>query len=220
MIQIKPSGKAAPGIRLLVLVLLLLGLASSPALARDFRMSFGVDVGYFVPVGNWTEHRYAPGVDQFQGAGTVMVEFATALSSRIHVAPFFTSTRLGVGDWEKYARAQGDAVSASALMTSFGMAFRYYALRSDPSFFDFDLGITYFNLSGDESSAGYSYDYDFMKRGVGLLFGVGYMRRVSRDIALRASVRLIYDEDGVHYADGESRHVYGIPVTVGVRYLF
>jgi hypothetical protein len=198
---------------------ILLSTAICQAADRDPGSSLGIHFGYFAPFGDWTEHRYAQGVDLFQGDFTFGGELEVQIVS-IYAGFFYNYMRLRTGDWENYAQSQGDDLSASASMNEFGVRFKYYFTTDAPNFANLSLGLAGYNLQGNESYGGRTYDYDFLDGGVGITLGSAYKRMLSPRVALDVEVRVFFVIEGVKYADGEVRDVMGAPVTAGLSYHF
>ena len=203
----------------IAVLVLVLATANCRAGDSDPGSSLGVHFGYFVPFGDWTAHRYAEGVDLFQGDFTFGGELELRIFG-VHVGFFLNYTRLRTTDWENFAQSQGDDISASASMTDYGIRFKYYFVRNAPNFVNLSLGVGGYNLRGQESFAGRTYDYDFLDGGVGITLGCAYKRQMSPRLALTLEARVIFVAEGVKYADGEVHDVIGVPVTVGLSYLF
>jgi hypothetical protein len=208
-------------VRLQVSLLALSVLASSLTVADDrgSRPSFGIDVGYFTPSGNWTSHRYAAGVDQFRGGFSIGTELEFRFFA-LDLALYGRYTRFNVDDWTDYARSMGDQVSASASMIDSGMLMKFYFIEGSRDRASLGLGLTYYGFNGDESFGGYSYSYDFLVGNLGYVLELGYKRLLSDEFALAAAVRCNFLLEGVRYADGEKYDIIGIPVTLGIRRLF
>lgn len=204
----------------LVVVLAVLG---APSVGRSEKADPGVSLeihgGYFTPVGDWTAHRYAEGVDQLRGGFMIGGEFEFPLWG-LHWSLFYDYTRLDTSPWEEYAQSQGDDISASAAMSDFGLRIKHYLARGGPDYLNLHVGLGSYNMRGTESYAGRTYDYDFLQNGFGLSVGFGYKRKLGPQIALVLRVDFFIAAEGIKYADGESADVYGVPVTLGIGYLF
>lgn len=208
---------------LIVAGMLFVQLLSNQAVAdtgqdRDMRPTLGFDLGYFLPVGDWAAHRYAPGVDQFGGGLVAGGEFEASVA-QFGLVLFGSHTRLGLDDWTSYSSSMGDAISASASFSSVGFLIRLYLLRSIPNFLDLGLGLGYFGFNGQESFASFSYDYNFLSSGLGIIGELGYKRLLGPNVALTLSTKAVLVPDGVEYADGPKYDVVGFPITLGIRYI-
>ncbi len=192
---------------------------AAPGPAPDDTRSVGLNLGYFAPLGDWKVHPYAPGVDLLKGGFTIGGELEGHLIG-INFAVFMNYTRFRLSDWVDYARSQGDYITASTSMVSTGLLAKFYFMRSRASFMDFDLGFAYCAFNGHESYDTYSYDYNFLRDRVGMIFGLGFWQTMSPSLALTLNVRTLLIFEGVRYPDGLQHDVYGMPLTAGLRYLF
>jgi hypothetical protein len=192
---------------------------AGPGPAPDKTNSLALNFGYFAPLGDWKAHPYAPGVDLLKGGFTLGGELEGHLIG-INFALFMNYTRFGMGDWVDYARSQGDYITASTSMVSTGLLAKFYFMRSWASFMDFDLGFAYCAFNGHESYDTYSYDYNFLRDEVGMVFGLGFWQTMSPSLALTLNIRTLILFEGVRYPDGVQHDIYGMPLTAGLRYLF
>jgi hypothetical protein len=203
----------------IVLTSLLVPVLATYCSAQKVSPSLGLDFGYFIPVGDWNSHRYAEGVDLFKGGLSVAGEFEFRLF-KIPLALFMSYTRFNLDDWIAYARENGDEISASASMYGYGLLFKFYFLKKARNFLEFNLGMGFFNFQGQESFAGYTYDYNFLTDEAGFIGGLGYKRLLSPRFALCIAVKCIAIIEGIRYADGQRYDIVGLPVTAGVRFIF
>lgn len=182
------------------------------------KFSIGAGIGVFQPMGDWTDHRYAPGVDQFSrgflGEGIIEYQFGTWGAA----AAFFSGSSLGVGDWEDYAQSMGDDVTANAHMYHYGVLFRPYLLYRPAHIVKLDFGIGVFQAKGNESFLYFSYDYTFLQDKASLITGIEYSRFFNRNLAISVRVGFLFADGGVNFADGFTQNVMGLPVTVGIRF--
>jgi hypothetical protein len=206
-------------VRISALLVALFVATGAPADDRGPGTSLGFHVGYFAPVGDWNAHRYAPGVDQFQGGFTFGGELELRIFS-FHLGIFADYMRLSTKQWEDYAQGQGDEVVASGAMNDVGARLKFYLARRGPDLMNLSLGFVAVGMSGKESFAGRTYDYDFLRGGGGFVLGIQYKRVLSPHLALTAEVRALFVIEGIKYADGEVRDVTGLPLTLGLTYLF
>jgi hypothetical protein len=105
-------------------------------------------------------------------------------------------------------------------MVDYGLRFKYYFARRAPHYLNVSLGVGAYDLRGQESFDGRTYDYGFLQGGLGIVFGLGYKRLLSPEVAFTMEARVIFVVEGVKYADGEVRDVAGLPLTVGLSYMF
>jgi len=209
--------------RLFLIVITFPSLFTGSAVGQEnqdeYSGSFGLDIGYFLPVGNWTTHRYAEGVDQFQGG----LMFGAELEARIFKIPIglsYNYIRLSVEDWVDYAAQRGDPISASASMGVYGLTVKYYFLKKKPHLMVLELGGSYVTLKGHENFAGYSYDYNFLNPGLGFILVLGYNYLFNEHIALAIKAKALFRLEGISYADGQTNDIIGLPLTAGIKYFF
>ena len=202
-----------------LLLLFLTNIASGQNSNDSLFHSFGIDVGYFSTLGDWKKHRYAVGVDQFQGSFNFGAELETKLLNA-GIGFLFSYSKLSVEDWEKFAQHEGDQIDASASMVNLGILLKLYLLTEIPQMLNLDVGVCYIFSEGHETFETYSYDYNFLKSGIGFITGMGYKHLLNKKIALVFNVRCLIKPDGIKYADGKSYTVIGLPLTLGIRYFF
>lgn len=181
--------------------------------------SLGFDGGYFFPVGHWKTHRYAAGVDQFQGDFKIGLELETKIT-RIGIGIIAGYSRLDLSQWEEYAQRRGDIISASANIYDLGLLFKYYFIAQKPSLASIDLGFNYFFPQGHETFSAYSYDYSFFNSNFGFMIGIGVKHLLSDNLALSLNIRGMLSIEGVKYPDGLTYDIMGLPITIGIRYIF
>ena len=198
-----------------LLVLLLPGLCAG----QEVTPSLGFDLGWFVPLGDWTAHPYAEGVQQFKGGPTLGGELELRIFG-INMGFFYTHTKLDVDDWVNYALSQGDDISASCSMKIYGIVLKHYFGKEAPNLFDLELGLAHVSFDGRESHAGHSYPYNFLTSDAGFVLGLSYKRLLSPRVALVLNARGFMVWDGVRYVSGERQHIFGLPLTAGVRLIF
>ena len=201
-------------------VLFMLGISLSQS---STKIIFGADVGYFFPMGDWTSHRYVLEYDitdidvkQFKG-GYVLVPEIELKFTDISLGLYYNYTKLSASDWEDYARRTGDIVSASSSMSQLGGFIRYFFLNREPNLMNLEIGMNYIFLNGQEKFNGYSYDYDFLNKGVGFTFGAGYQYSVNERLSLVANVRALWRPEGIKYPEGKAYDIFGIYFTPGIR---
>jgi hypothetical protein len=212
----------ATATRLVLMGAVLLTLVGSNVLGQTGeargKFSVGLHAGMFLPMGAWTEHRFAPGVNQFQkgiyGGGILEME----LGSRVGLGLEFGYEKLDVGDWVDYAALKGDRISASAEMGHIGILLRPYLLKRTRDLLKLDFGFALVFPSGQETYAPTTYTYDFMKANIGFVTGLEFDHFVSARMAIAGRLNVIMVSSGIKYADGVSHAIYGLPVSVGIRY--
>ena len=177
----------------------------------------GIDGGYFQPLGAWAEHRYAQGTDLFGGSATLRGELELRMR-RLGIALNASYTKLNTGAWEAYARDRDDELEASASLTQFGLLLKPYFKMRRPHAVNLEFGLIYSLPSGEERFAGRRFEYDFLKAVFGFMAGVGYERYLSQSTALTFRLGWMFAPGGVHYADGTTYGLSGLPATVGIRF--
>jgi hypothetical protein len=180
-------------------------------------MRFGIDAGYFQPLGEWMDHRYALGADFFRGSPTFRGEVELRMR-KWGIALNAGYTNLNTGAWEEYAWAHSDEIAASASLTQLGLLLKPYLKTRRPHVVKLEFGLIYSLPKGEERFAGRRFDYDFLKSGFGFMAGVGYDRYLSQYTALTLRAGGVFVPDGVQYADGVKYGLNGMPITVGIRF--
>jgi len=181
--------------------------------------SFGFDGGYFLPLGEWKTHRYAEGVDHFQGNFKIGSELEIK-SNKIGIGFIGSYSRFDLSEWEEYAQLKGNIIDASASLYELGILFKYYALVQKINLASIDLGVNYLFLNGRETFASYSYNYDFLRSKFGFIMGIGFKHLLADNLALNFNIRGVFLLEGIKYADGLTYDMTGLPMTVGIRYIF
>jgi hypothetical protein len=138
----------------------------------------------------------------------------------INFGVFGSYSRLNTNDWVDFAQSNGDQIAASSSLYNLGLLFKFYYVKRHPNFLDLNIGVAYFNFSGQESFAGHNYDYDFIGNSAGLLGGLGYKRVLSDKFALALGLRGSFVPEGVKYADGEKHDFFGLSLILGIRRIF
>jgi len=184
------------------------------------RFSFGANIGTFEPRGDWADHPYAKGVKQFS-RGLFMegiIEFEVAKWGGFALS--FGGCGLGTSDWVDYAASQDDQITASARMYLFGVYFRPYLLNRPTGILKLDVGCGSLSPSGSENynDLHISYDYDFLKSGLVLITGFEYCHFFKPNLAVALRAGLLYADGAVEYADGPKHSIFGMPLTVGIRF--
>ena len=202
-----------------VSIALVLGVASGQDVSENFS-SFGLDVGYYFPFGEWNQHIYAQGVDQFGGGYYISGSFGYRFQPRLGALAYAFYAPMDVSDWEKFVQDQGDAITASAYATGILLGMQVYLLEKKPNLLTIDLNWGWVYLSGKESYESFSYNYDFLKSSVAVALGIGYNFLFTENVALALNVKGFYIFQGIRYSEGDSYDVIMLPVTAGIIYLF
>ncbi|NUO78802.1 hypothetical protein HUU05_01895 [candidate division KSB1 bacterium] len=180
-------------------------------------LTLGINGGYFQPNGDWTAHRYAQGLDLFQGGATVHGEFELVYA-RVGIALRAGYANLSTTEWEEYASARGDEIQASASLFHVGVLLKPYLKTSEPDVIKLELGVLYALANGEEQFDNTRFEYDFFNSGFGFTGGVGYEHYFSRTTALTAQAITVLVLNGVRYADGEQHTLRGLSLVLGIRY--
>lgn len=198
------------------------GQDDSTAAARPERthgkFSLGGGIGVFQPVGSWADHRYAPGINQFTRGFTAEAVLEYQLADWVGLGGVIGGGGLGTGEWVDYAASMGSDVTASAKMFYLAALVRLYLLNRPKYMLKLDLGGGTFGPTGQESYLYFTYDYNFLKSQGLALIGLEYCLFVKPKLALAGRASLFIAADGVEYADGLKRTIYGLPITVGLRF--
>jgi hypothetical protein len=193
--------------------------AANPPASCAAEYSIGIGAGYFLPVGDWKEHRYA-GVDQFAGHVAFQGDFEIRWSRLLGFALNAGYDHLGTGEWSDYAASRGDAVDASAFIFHAGIVWRPHLWEDRCNALSLLVGFNYSAPTGQETFEEITYDYDFMKDKIGYQLGLEFEHDISESLALMVSVSGLIIPGGVEYADGVSYTITGLPMTAGVRFRF
>ena len=185
------------------------------------RNSIGVRIGYSLSAGDWNKSRVAPDVSLFKGSFTFGGDLEFRLSERLTLAIDGGYGPLNGSDWETYTAGTGDTVSVSASIGYAGILLRPYLKISGPDLIRLQVGPVMLFASGHETVNGRTYNDDFFRSvkfgGEG---GIEYDRMLGDNVAASLNVAAIVIPSGVEYADGESRTVIALPVTLGVRFYY
>jgi hypothetical protein len=181
--------------------------------------SIGFDGGYFLPLGEWKTHRYAEGIDQFQGNFKIGSEFEIK-RNKIGIGFIGSYSRFDLSEWEQYAQLKGDIVDASASTYELGILLKYYLLEQKTNLASIDLGANYLFLNGRETFNSYSYNYDFLWSKFGFTVGISFKHLLADNLALNFNLRGVLLLEGIKYADGLTYDMIGLPSTIGIRYIF
>lgn len=187
---------------------------------RDFpAIIFGFEAGYLPFTGSWHEHRYADGINQFNGGP----EFA--FNFEVKGGFFGYGFKAGYGiwnlyEWEDYAKSKGDKIDASASYFHIDYMLKMYPYTQKWNIVKLELGLNYFQADGQETYNGLNYDYDFLKWGIGLFFGIEYNHFFNKHVAWSLQARYLGVSNAIEYADGETSHIGMMPITTGLRFYY
>lgn len=183
--------------------------------------SLGLDVGYCLPFGDWTNHRFANGVNQFESGLAFRGDLNLKVGRKFALAITGGYIDLNATDWEDYARKKGDQIKASSSAAYVGLLLKPHLLISHPDVIVLELGAGLFFLNGQETFNGMTYDYDFLKgTRFGIIAGLEYGRFLSESFALSFRATGLIVPSGIQYADGLEHTITAVPITAGVRVFF
>ena len=203
-----------------ILIFLFLFTTSFTALGQNgTKFSVIGKLGYFLPMGEWTEHRYASNVNQFAGSYTVSPELEIKFSD-IAVGLTYSYARMSTTEWEDYVNSQGESLNASASLSHLGGVIRYYLYNSMQNFIHIEAGVTYLFISSNEQFNGYTYEYDFLKPGMAFLAGAGYQYALNERLTIVLPVQLLWRPEGIKYGEGKTLDIFGIYFTPGLKLSF
>jgi hypothetical protein len=189
--------------------------------AGDFRKttSLGVDVGLFMPVGQWTEHRIYPNVNQFQKGLAFGIDLERRFWKFMGLAVNMGYLGASTGDWEDYSFSQhGDVVEASAYMLYCSFLLRPYLLSRERGYLKAEIGFSFLGSQGQETFGPKTYDYDFFKPRAGFILGLEYDRFLSENVAIALRAAGTFITPGIDYEVGKDYLIIGFPITLGVRF--
>jgi hypothetical protein len=188
---------------------------------QGLQSSIGFRAGYGVTVGNWSYSRVAPAVRQFGGGLTYGGDLTLRLNPKLALVLAGAHTIPDCSRWEQYASTNGDHVSATASFTDLSFSFRPLLFSTSTDQVGVELGAIGLFASGEETINGERYDYDFFSSfRMGFQGAFQYDRLVSESVALTMRAGVIVAPEAMQYADGETRTIIFLPVSVGIRFLF
>jgi hypothetical protein len=204
-------------------ILLVLGISTTMASACFAKTSVDFSAigkaGYFLPLGKWMSHRYASGIDQFQGGYTVSPEFEVKIND-IGIVAFYSYTSLRTTEWENFVSSQGENLYASGSLSYLGGTLQYYFVDAVHNSFYLEGGLAYVFAKGNEQFKGYNYDYDFLQSGLGFLAGVGYQYSFNSRMSLLLPVRFLWRPEGIKYPEGKTYDIFGLYFVLGLKLTF
>lgn len=176
-------------------------------------------VGYFLPLGEWTSHRYAPGINQFQGGYTVSPELEIKFSD-IGIGIFYSYTNLRTTEWEDFVNGQGETLFASGSLSQLGGVVQYYFVNTVRNSIYIEGGLSYVFLKGNEQFKGFDYEYDFLNSGLGFLAGTGYQYSFNNRLSILLTVRFLWRPEGIKYPEGKTYDIFGMFFLPGLKLTF
>jgi len=205
----------------ITLVLIFSACLAAQMQEESARSSVGINIGYFLPQGSWTEARTDPSVDYFKKGLYFEGDLELAVFQWWTIVVSGGFTVLDVSEWEEHVASTGDTLSGSAGMFHMAISVRPYLMSGSAFNVKAQLGLGYFFLSGEETYNSIKYDYDFLKSGIGLIAGIEVDQYLSSNAAIAIRFSYFVIPSGVEYADqSESHNVTGMPITIGIRFDF
>lgn len=187
--------------------------------AASVEISVTGTVGYFAPLGEWTSHRYAPGIDQFQGGYTVAPDIEIKIGD-IGFAFLYSYVSLRTSEWESYVGGQGEDLFASGSLSQWGGVLRYYFLDTERHSMHLEGGASHLSIKGNEQYKGFDYEYDFLNSGVAFLGGTAFRQALNDRLSVVLGARFLWRPEGIKYPEGKTHDVFGISVLPGLKLTF
>jgi hypothetical protein len=192
--------------------------------------SAGINLGFFIPKGDWNKHPYAEGVEQFRKSMTGSVEMEFMIFHWLGLGGHVGYTNLDMSRWEEYARAGGSEISAKAYMFNLGATLNGYLLSSKTANIKGELGFGLFEPEGEETNKiidslggihdtlDLSYKYDFLKTKFGYIFGLEFNQFFTDNIGLAFKICYLVVPAAIQYKDNTDYTLTALPITFGVRF--
>ena len=164
-------------------------------------VSFGIDLGKFFPMGDWTEHRLGA-VDEFGGGFNIDfdLQFRPWRGGAIAINGGYRN--ISTDKWENYAAGKGDVVEASAYITNVGILLKPFLVARHPNLLKAELGVNAFFANGTEKFNGINNDMDYLLIQIGFIIGLEYALMLNEQFSLGIKSRFIFIPTGKKYADG------------------
>jgi hypothetical protein len=172
-----------------------------------------------MPLGDWYTHRYAPGIDQFQGSYALCPEFEIKFND-IGISFLYSFTDLKTTQWEDFVNSQGESLAASGSLSQLGGVLGYYFVNRPRNSAYIEGGLCYVFLDGNEQFRGFDYTYDFLQSGLGYLAGAGYQLSFNPRLSLLLTARFLWQPEGIRYPEGKTYDIYGIYFLPGLKLTF
>jgi len=211
--------------RFVMLASFLFFLAAPPGLLgqveRDSaRSSVGLRVGYSWPMGNWNKSPVAPSVNliggnvEFEGD----LDFAVSNLWTLGVEGGYSS--LNGTAWEEYASGLGDRVVVSGSFLHFAVLIRPHIKITQSYWIRLEAGPALLLASGQETFAGRTYPYDFLRgTNFGVQAGLEYVRVLDESFALSIKASCLFFPSSVQHIGGATSSMLFVPVTAGIRFI-
>ena len=203
-----------------VLAMTLLAVLASPGVGRSsVEFSATGKLGYFLPLGDWYKHRYAVGVDQFQGSYVLSPEVEIKFGD-IGISVLYSYADLKTTQWEDFVNRQGENLYASGSISQLGGMLQYYFVDTPQNSAYIEGGLCYVYLDGKEQYRGFDYEYDFLQSGLGYVGGAGYQLGFNRRLSLLLAARFLWEPEAVKYPEGKTYDLFGIYFLPGLKLTF
>lgn len=176
-------------------------------------------VGYFLPMGQWMSHRYASGIDQFQGGYAVSPELEIKFDD-IAIGILYSYANMSTAQWEDFVNSHGEGLAATGSLSQIGGVLRYYVVDTARHSIHIEGGLSYLALGGNEQYRGYNYEYDFLQSGAAFLAGAGYEYSFNRRLSMTLPGRFLWKPNGIKYPEGRTYDVFGVFFLPGLRLKF
>jgi hypothetical protein len=211
--------------------------AEEPPQSAPVEASLGIE-GFFiglhgvghVPYGTWTDHLYAgktiggithpDDLSQVGPGGGGVLE----LGARTGIHDFtlqFDFNALTSREWENYARAGGNSLSANLYKWDLNFIWGVQLFRISSFFVQARVGVGYTTVTGSEEYHDFkvSYDYDFYQHSFSARAGLGAGLDLTRGLVIFLAVDHVVGVPGVDYPpEGSDKPYLGFTFSLGVRF--
>ena len=186
----------------------------------------------YIPFGSWIDHPLAgtttysvahpDDLDQFGPGGGAVFELGGKWCPRVGFSVQVDVSSLGTDEWVDYANANGSSVSAWAVQWGVDSLFLVEAVRAGLFRLEGRVGLGYRDATGKEHSADddASWTYDFLKSGISVRFGAGWLVSVLDGLDVVALTDFVMGFPGADYGElGGALAAWSFQLAVGVRFL-
>ncbi|MBI5501577.1 MAG: hypothetical protein HY907_15135 [Deltaproteobacteria bacterium] len=186
----------------------------------------------YVPFGSWIDHPMAgtttysvahpDDLDRFGPGGGATFELGAKWCPRLGFSIQVDVSSLGTDEWVDYANANLSSVSAWAAQWGLDSMILVEAVRADPFRLEARAGLGYRDGTGEERSADYdaSWTYDFLRSGLSLRFGAGWLLSVLDGLDVVALTDFVMGFPGADDGElGDALIAWSFQLAVGVRFL-
>jgi hypothetical protein len=184
------------------------------------RSSIGLRVGYSWPMGNWGKSPVAPSVDLIGGnlAFEGDLDFAVASLWTLGIEGGYSS--LNGTAWEEYASGLGDRITVSGSFLHFAVLIRPHIKIARSYWIRLEAGPALLLASGQETFAGRTYPYDFLRgTNFGVQAGLEYVRVLDESFALSIKASCLFFPSSIQYIGGATNSMLFVPISAGIRFL-